>query len=252
MGQNSYNQQFFEDSGPESERSAKVVVPLVCEIIAPVSVIDVGCGAGFWLAEFARRGVRDYLGVDGAYVPAELLQIPSPRFLAHDLRQPIELRRRFDMAMSLEVAEHLPAEAADTFVQSLGTLSDVVLFSAAVPGQGGTDHINEQWPAYWFQRFAKQGFLAFDLLRPMIWNDTNVSWWYRQNLILYSRKERVSSLRLRNVGAATPLSLVHPVRYENLLRNQSRAETLSLRQLLSVLPAALLRAIRRRMPTAVR
>jgi methyltransferase family protein len=253
MSRNSYDHWFFEELGPESEASAKVVVPLVCDIMAPASVIDLGCGAGSWLAEFARRGVRDYLGVDGEYVPAELLQIPSNRFLAHDLRQPIELGRRYDMAMSLEVAEHLPAEAGDTLVQSLTALSDVVLFSAAVPGQGGTDHINEQWPTYWFQRFAARGFLSFDLLRPMIWNDSRVSWWYRQNLILYTRRERVSSLRIRNVAAETPpLSLVHPVRYQGLLKNQSRAGTLSLRQLLSALPAALVRAIQKRIPKVVR
>ena len=64
-----------------------------------------------------------------------------------DLAQPLQIDRRFDLALSLEVAEHLPPECGSEFVQTLTDLSSVILFSAAIPFQGGTDHLNEQWPS---------------------------------------------------------------------------------------------------------
>src|SRR5579859_1324497 len=124
-----YSDAFFEDVWRTASRSAREIVPLVLELVRPTSVIDVGCGLGTWLAEFQAHGVRDVWGVDGDYVNVRHLEIPVERFLVRDLTQPLHLDRRFDLILSLEVAEHLPAESADTFVTSLASLGDVIFFS---------------------------------------------------------------------------------------------------------------------------
>lgn len=107
----------------------------------------------------------DVLGIDAPYTDRSRLRIPDELFLARDLTVPLSLERRFDLALSLEVAEHLPAAAADHFVASLTRLASVILFSAAIPDQGGEGHLNEQWPDYWVERFAAHGFGVADVLR---------------------------------------------------------------------------------------
>ena len=97
---------------PESAQSAAIMVPIILELTGAKSVIDIGCGAGNWLATFERLGVTDYLGIDGAHLPPETLRIPHERFRPHNLATPLSLDRRFDLAVSLEVAEHLPHSAS--------------------------------------------------------------------------------------------------------------------------------------------
>jgi SAM-dependent methyltransferase len=208
-----YTEQFFQALREGVTSSAEVMVPIVVEMTRPASVVDVGCGAGGWLAAFARHGVRDYLGIDG-YAPEELLEIPRDRFLAADLTRPLVLDRTFDLAISLEVAEHLVESAARTFVESLTRLAPVVMFSAAVPGQGGTGHRNEQWPRYWADLFAELGFDALDVMRPRVWDDERIEPWYVQNTILYAARRpqgRGRDLDPRPGGTSgAPLALIHP------------------------------------------
>ena len=149
-----YTADFFADHRDGARRSARVVVPLVLELVRARSVVDVGCGDGTWLSVFREHGVEDVRGIDGDYVDRAELQIPRERFHPHDLTRPLELGHTFDLAVSLEVAEHLPPESADDFVTSLTRHAPIVLFSAAAPYQGGQNHVNEQWPAYWAARFA--------------------------------------------------------------------------------------------------
>lgn len=192
----------------QSGSSAAVIVPLLREMFGPSSVIDVGCGTGEWLAEFVRCGVEDVLGLDGPWVDQASLSIDSARFRATDLENPPELGRRFDLVTSFEVAEHLPARAAEPFVRYLTELGDLVAFSAAIPFQGGTNHLNEQWPNYWSDLFAARGFVAFDLLRPKVWLNPDVEFWYRQNLIVYMAAERAA--KFPHEPTDTVLPLVHP------------------------------------------
>jgi 2-polyprenyl-3-methyl-5-hydroxy-6-metoxy-1,4-benzoquinol methylase len=152
-----YTNDYYDALREGARRSARVVVPLVLGLVPARSVIDVGCGRGTWLAVFRAHGVEEVRGVDGDYVDRGRLEIPADRFEAHDLTRPLRPAGRFDLAVSLEVAEHLPAEAADAFVGSLTLLAPVVLFSAAAPYQGGEGHVNERWPAYWAGRFAARG-----------------------------------------------------------------------------------------------
>ena len=105
-----------------------------------------------------------------------------------NLTATFDLNKKFDLLISLEVAEHLPKESADIFVKSLTTHSDFILFSAAIPGQGGQYHVNEQWPNYWNEKFVDNGYEAFDILRSHFWNNENVFWWYKQNMVIYAKK----------------------------------------------------------------
>lgn len=180
-----YDEAFFESQQDGSVRSAQVVVPIVLSLFPCRSVVDVGCGVGGWLEVFESHGVTDYLGIDGNYILPDMLKIPASHFRPADLQSIGDLGRGFDLACSLEVAEHLPGSSAKSFVAALVKAAPVVLFSAAVPLQGGTNHINEQQQSYWAKLFAEHGYIALDCIRPAIFGDSRVEWWYRQNTLVY-------------------------------------------------------------------
>ena len=194
-----YTTEFYSGQQEGSYTSAQVILPLVNEIFSPKSVIDIGCGVGYWLKVWSEQlGVEDYKGVEGPYVSAEMLKVSKDKVLFQDLKLPVQLNRKFDLAMSMEVAEHLPHDHAKDFVRSLISLSDVILFSAAIEGQEGTYHINEQFPEYWSNIFSEFGFVPVDYLRPKIWNNPKVEWWYQQNALLYIKKERLGDFPALN------------------------------------------------------
>lgn len=189
-----YNSIFYSGQKEGSLRSARTVVPLLFDIIpSPKSVVDIGCGLGTWLFVIKEQGIENILGIDGDWIDRDQLLIPNERFRSIDLTKPFELIEKFDLAISLEVAEHLPSYCADFFVASLCKLAPIVLFSSALPCQGGANHLNEQWPDYWQELFSKQNFIAFDPLRRLIWYDESVEWWYQQNMFLFVRKDHVDS-----------------------------------------------------------
>lgn len=194
MSAHSYRSEFFDYIETGSVRSAEIVVPAVRTLLAVGSVLDVGCGRGAWLSEWCRQGVADVAGVDGAYVARERLLIPTDRFRAHDLAQPIDLGRRFDLVQSLEVAEHLAEGAANVFVDNLVRHGSVILFSAAVPGQGGEHHVNEQPYRYWRDKFLARGYVLFDAVRPLLAGDRRIEPWYRYNLLLFASPSAIGRL----------------------------------------------------------
>src|SRR5215218_5093516 len=144
-----YSREYYERMGEDSRSSAQVIVPLILERVRPLnSVVDVGCGTGEWLEVFSKHQVEHVYGVDGAWIQPETLRFPSEHFFIRDLERPLSMGRRFDLVVSLEVAEHLASGCSETFVRSLTNLGDVILFSAAIPGQAGTNHINLRWQGY--------------------------------------------------------------------------------------------------------
>lgn len=213
-----YGSDYFELIERQSEQSARAVVPLLQELLAPASVIDVGCGTGTWLEQFQANGAEDVLGIDGEWVDHSALRIPPERFQITDLANPPRMERRFDLVVSLEVAEHLPPSSAERFVEFLTGLGPVIAFSAAIPGQGGTGHVNEQWPRYWAERFAAHGYVPCDVVRPRIWNDERISWWFRQNLVLYVDGERLGEYPALAGSADEVLPLVHPELLEDRVK----------------------------------
>lgn len=240
-----YDQQFFAEQRDQGMRSARVVVPIVVDLLQPQSVVDVGCGVGAWLAAFNECGISDTLGIDGDWA-AQFFELGSSTFLKHDLSVPIELNRRFDLAVCLEVAEHLPPACAADFVKSLTRLADVILFSAAVPLQGGTLHLNEQWPEFWARLFALQDYRTIDAVRPRIWSNPTVDWWYAQNALLFVHSDRSSSLASlsgsRMADQIAPLSVVHPRHY----LEKARLANIGLREALTMIPGLARDALGRR------
>ncbi|MBD1827726.1 glycosyltransferase [Microcoleus vaginatus GB1-A2] len=216
----SYTKNFYELIGEGTRSSAKEIVPLLLELMQPAvpqSVVDVGCGTGSWLAAFQKLGIADCLGIDGDYVDRTILQIPLNQFQSADLKQPLQINRKFDLAISLEVAEHLPATCAENFVNSLTQLAPVILFSAAIPFQGGVEHVNEQWPQYWVYYFQKNGYAVIDCLRKKIWNNDKVEPWYAQNILIFAKQECLSKYprlvnEYQNIDL-NQLAIVHPKIY---------------------------------------
>ena len=200
-----YDTEFYAWQAEPARASAAVMVPVILDAVGPVrSVLDVGCGMGAWLAEWSAAGLEDFFGVDGDYVDRVNLLVPPERFAAHDLAEPLDLGRRFDLVTSFEVAEHLPEDRADQFVASLIRHADVVAFSAAIPGQGGVGHVNEQWQGYWARKFSDQGLEAHDVVRWKVWENPNVEFWYAQNAVLYARPGLLAS------EPSHPFDVAHP------------------------------------------
>jgi len=235
-----YDKNFYDAQSDFSLKSARTVTPIIFDILKPKSVVDFGCGVGTWLIAFEELGVADYLGIDGNYVSEDSLQISPKRFRAMDLTKPIQLEKRYDLACALEVAEHLPETSADDFVESLTNASDFVLFSAAVPGQGGTFHLNEQWQDYWRAKFLARSYVAVDLVRPKVWGSENVGFWYQQNTILYVRQgQALNSLPLeQNFQASLSLNIVHAQLYE---KECFRDPTLG--EIIAAVPRVVLRSL---------
>jgi SAM-dependent methyltransferase len=240
---NPYDSEFFVGQKSLSYSSARLIIPILQQVLSIRSVCDVGCGVGTWLRAFREAGVGDVLGLDGSYVDKNLLEIPSSAFQEVDLRQPLLLDRCFDLALAIEVAEHLPKSRGLSFVEDLTRLAPVVLFSAAIPRQGGTGHINEQWQSHWAAIFWKYDFATCDVIRPIIWDKAGIARWYRQNLLLFCRRDFLPTVPRLSASQdnALPLSLVHPQQYLEIW------DEINVHGSLQLLAKALQRAARRRL-----
>ena len=199
-------------------RSAETVLGLLYDFYKPRSIIDVGCGQGAWLASAESFGATALKGLDGDWIKEEGLLSKNIDFLPVNFDSVMPtLNIKYDLCISLEVAEHLSEENAKHFVEFLCNVSDVVLFSAAIKDQGGENHINEQWQSYWIDLFESNGYKCFDLFRPKLWNNASVDWWYRQNIFLFVDLNNSSLHEKALRGLEKPIfDIVHPVVYERM------------------------------------
>jgi SAM-dependent methyltransferase len=244
----SYDPTFYQRLNSGSLFSARATLKRVWQYFQPQTVVDVGCGSGTWLLAASELGVRDIQGFEGSWVKKDMTVVPFEKIKIVDLSKPLPETGCHDLAISMEVAEHLPPSRAESFIQELTGLSKFILFSAAVPGQQGVAHLNEQWPGYWAKLFAKHGYLALDFVRPAIWTVGEVDWWYAQNAIVYIEEKYFSALESRAELAAyrvdEPLPLVHP-------KSMARYVAPGMRQVLfELLPGSLSRAFSRRWRTS--
>lgn len=210
-----YNTDFMSYADRTSRFAAQTVAATLRGWFSIDSLLDVGCAKGTWLSIWRDEGVQDIQGVDGDYVDRNTLALPADRFSARDLSQPFDFSRRFDLVQSLEVAEHIQAAAANTFVDNLVKHSrGLILFSAAPPGQGGEFHVNEQPYDYWRQKFAAHDYVACDCLRPRLAGNQQISFWYRYNMLVYVHQDRLHGLhddvRASIVARGTPIRDVSP------------------------------------------
>ena len=239
-----YSEKFYARVSPGSLSSARVVLPIVFDLLQPHRVADIGCGTGMWLAVCRELGAQRILGVDGKWVTSRTLQIPVESFQSADLCEPLSLPEAFDLVISVEAAEHLPERRAESLVADLVRLGKAVLFSGAVPRQGGESHVNEQWQDYWAQLFAKQGYVPIDCVRPIVWSDPRVDYWYAQNVLLYVAEDLLATnAALREAQARTnlgQLSMIHPRLFamrtrHSKLQQWAEPATRKLRQLFDLL-----------------
>lgn len=210
-----YDEAFYKDIKLGAAYTSGVVLTYCLHYFKTRQLLDVGCGCGAW-----GRNWDFYTGVDGEYVKPENLLIPAEKFIAKDVSKPFDLGKKYDMVISLEVGEHLYERCAEDYIDNLCRHTDNhILFSAAIPGQGGNCHINEQWQSWWAEKFIKRGFVPSLVLRDLLWNNPEVPYWYKQNLVLYVHED------LARVKAATfnlndvCLNIIHPDKWKAHLSN---------------------------------
>ncbi len=200
----SYDNIFYQEMSKTSSESARVLVPFLKKNLTFNSVIDIGCGDGQFVSEFIRHGISEVKGIEGDWILSMLDQSITPWLRIADLTTELTFDTRFDLAICLEVAEHLDEKYADTFISNLVKASDLIFFSAAIPGQGGTNHVNLQYPDYWATKFAKHGFYMEWDPRELLDGKRGVAPWYQQNCVLYRKSTEDSKLVI------FPRTIFHP------------------------------------------
>jgi SAM-dependent methyltransferase len=206
------NRRFFVERHQRTQHAAECLSKIASESLAspPLSVVDVGCGVGTFLHTFKEAGATRVHGLEGTWLDPRHLVIDRDEMTPHDLEDKLPEIGVFDLAICLEVAEHLTPKRADQFINELCQLAPAVLFSAAIPFQGGVGHFNEQWPSWWAERFMANGYQPFDCIRREIWSDEAIGTWYRQNTILYLQEDHPACADSTAVADLKSMDLVHP------------------------------------------
>jgi len=217
-----YPADFYQDRKAHTAHAARRLLAALPANLTRTSVADIGCGTGTWLAAALADGAKTAFGIEGNWVTTAMLDDARINFAPQDLEQRFT-GPRVDLAISLEVAEHLSPARAGSFVADLVAMAPAVLFSAAIPGQGGVGHLNEQWQSWWAAHFANHGYLAYDIVRPAIWSDEAIPAWYRQNAVLYLAD--ATTLGLTPI-APDLLDRVHPAFWNRANRELNYANAL--------------------------
>ena len=205
-----YKDSYFSRRKSLSYSSAQKILELVRDFYSFSSAVDFGCGTGTWLKACMELGCRNIQGFDGFADPSSLC-IPSECFSQKLLGEKIDAKKSYDLAICLEAAEHVDEKFSNLIVENLTKASKVILFSAALPGQGGTNHINEQPPEFWQKKFKKFNYTQLDIIRPIIWDEQAVAWWYKQNIFLYVHDESIEGLKLPNhFNSLAQNHIIHP------------------------------------------
>jgi SAM-dependent methyltransferase len=233
-----YGEHFYLDKGKRSLQSARRYLSHLWTTFQPKSVLDVGCGRGDWLKACHEVGATRLLGLDGTWNSQTLMVDDAIEFRSTDLNKPFSVER-VELAICLEVAEHLEPGNAHQLIKCLTDSSDVVLFSAAYLDQGGTNHINEQPHTYWANLFAEHFFSPFDLFRPIFWGDDDVDFWYQQNVFLYVKKDSAEWHLMTRAGHK-PMANVD-------FMNCIHPDAMSFRRHLTALYPSFVRGLRRRL-----
>jgi hypothetical protein len=229
-----YSADFYGVQRDGSARSASNVLPIVFELFEPASVVDIGCGVGTWLSVAKSLGSTRLVGFEGAWVTSVPKSDPSIEIRVADLEKDLTDDERFDLAICMEVAEHLSSARASSLVRDLCKLSDCVLFSAAIPGQGGENHINERWQSYWLTLFDSMNYAATDIIRPVVWGNEEVDFWYRQNSFLYINRTKLASLGMTETKPAL-IDIAHPIILEAKTLKERRTIGESLTKAISII-----------------
>lgn len=185
-----YDRAFYESRESKTGHAANVILEVVRDLLKkPKHVVDLGCGNGVFLKVCKEKFGASVTGCDGPWVPRELLVIDEEEFVVVDFDKNIKVGERsvgFDLAICLEFVEHVEDATGKEVISWMTRNSKAVLFSAAIPGQGGAGHVNEQQQSYWVNYFERLGWGCHDKIRWKIWHDKKIPYWYRQNVFLFT------------------------------------------------------------------
>ncbi len=215
-----YSASYYKKHEMGSYQSAIQILGYINSFINFNSVIDLGCGMGTWCKALNNLDIKDFLGIDKHQYDPTYMLIPAEKYMQYDLCKPLEITRRVDMAISVEVAEHINPEYSDIFINNLCSCSEIVLFSAAISHQGGTGHINEQSCTYWEKIFNKYGYKAIDCIRPYFWNNEQIEIWYRNNCVLYLEQYAYEKIITYIPQNTYPLDIIHPSMLNRILKKK--------------------------------
>jgi SAM-dependent methyltransferase len=183
-----YTESYYENITEDATRSRDAVFEIL-GIDKSVTVVDCGGGTGGW-----GVGLKNYTCIDYR-VPLDALLINPEQYIDQDLRKPFNMGEKFDVVISCEVIEHLEEEFTDTFIDNVCRLvkdDGVIIFSGAVPNQGGNNHLTERFQTHWAKKFRERGF--YGTQHPCIKRDERIALYYRQNIVIYKKGEIFSDV----------------------------------------------------------
>jgi hypothetical protein len=234
-GQSAKSFTYDDPDNHPSQASAGVIIEIILSKLDVDSLLDVGCGIGIWMQKWSDQGVSTVHGIDAPLIKQGEIVVPDDWITLHNLEDPFDMDVTYDLVTCLEVAEHIHEEYSDTLIDSLTRHSQNILFSAAIPGQGGVHHVNEQYQDYWIKKFKARGYQAYDVVRPATWNNPEVQFYYSQNCFLFSKEQT----NLKEVNMA---NAVHPALFEK----RTNDKNLSFGKILNHIPTYIIKSIRSR------
>lgn len=215
-----YDKGYYEKHQDGSYQSASRILRFLNTLIRFETVIDFGCGMGTWGVAAKELGARRYIGIDQHEYDISYMQIDPSEYWEKNLQLPIHVEHFYDLAICVEVAEHIPEDYANTLIDNICLGSETILFSAALPYQGGTGHVNEQPCSYWVNKFLIKGYKPIDCIRPIFWNDAQVEVWYRNNCMLYVTEKASERIKVHLPAISFPSDIVHPQMLTRILHKR--------------------------------
>lgn len=213
-----YNEMGLRSNEPSNLSSAEIIVPLLIKYINPKSVLDIGCATGIWLSQFKKVGIK-VKGIDGEWVHnyKKFISEDEVQYYDFESEKKIIIHEKYDLVLCLEMAEHVSAGKADYLVDVLTSTSDVIYFSAATPNSGGQHHINERWQSFWRAKFKKRGYVLIDAIRPEIYTNKKVCYFYAQESFIYINEKKLDKYPIleKMICDKILIDIVHPELFLN-------------------------------------
>jgi hypothetical protein len=194
-----YNSSYFKSEIFDYDYPA--LAETIIKEYQPKQIIDFGCGTGALAKAFACLGVQ-VQAIDG-YSEPDFSTHDNIRFTKLDLNDIDAVHEflkqfdaKFDLAISIEVAEHLNPAVSSSFIEWMTSVADVIVFSAAVPSQDGDGHINCRSRSDWYQFIKKYDFTIADTLRQHFISNPNLGLWHKFNVVDYVQKDTAFAKRI--------------------------------------------------------